>query len=69
MFGKKSKIAELEIKVKNRDKLIGEQQRTIECLKDVINSLEEDLKALKEEAYKTAKKPVKKRTSRPQKSN
>jgi regulator of replication initiation timing len=32
---------------------------TIECLKEVINSLEEDNKALREEAYKTAKRPRK----------
>ena len=36
-----------------------EQARTIECLKEVINSLEEDLASLKAEAYKTAKKPRK----------
>ena len=43
---------------------IDELERTIECLKEVINSLEEDNKALKEEAFKTAKKPRKTTTKK-----
>ena len=34
------------------------QNMTIEILKQVINSLEEDLQLLRAEAYKTAKKPA-----------
>ena len=66
MFTKKDRlIANQKIMIENRDKLIEQQCMTIECLKEVINSLEEDLKALKEEAFKNTKK----RTSRPRKSN
>lgn len=41
-----------------KDRKIANQQMTIECLKEVINSLEEDLQCLREQAYKTAKKPT-----------
>ena len=49
---------DLKTSLKNRDILINDQQNLISNLKSVINSLEEDLKAVKEEAYKTAKKPT-----------
>lgn len=66
MFTRKDrKIANLTAMVENRDKLIGDQLETIKVLRQVINSLEDDLSAIREEAYKTAKK----RTSRPSKSN
>jgi len=56
MFTKKDReIANQKVKIANRDKLIGEQQRTIDCLKSVIDSLEEDLQCAREEAYKNAK--------------
>ena len=44
---------------KDLREVIKEQGMTIECLKEVINSLEDDLHDLREEAYKTAKKPRK----------
>ena len=60
------RIDNLHLAIEQRDKLIGDQRdvmkeqgMTIECLKEVINSLEEDLAAVREEAYKTAKKPRK----------
>lgn len=60
------RIDNLYIAIENRDKLIGDQRdvmkeqgMTIECLKEVINSLEEDLHDLRAEAYKTAKQPRK----------
>ena len=66
MFTRKDrKIANLTAMVENRDKLIGDQLETIKVLRQIINSLEEDLSAIREEAYKT----VKKRTSRPSKSS
>lgn len=39
----------------NKTKKIKELERTIEYLKSVINSLEEDNQSLKEEAFKAAK--------------
>jgi len=60
------RIDNLYLAIENRDKLIGDQRdvmkeqgMTIECLKEVINSLEDDIHDLREEAYKTAKKPRK----------
>lgn len=59
MFTRKDrKIANLTAMVENRDKLIGDQLETIKILRQVINSLEDDLSAIREEAYKTAKKPT-----------
>ena len=47
--------------IKEKDIIIGRQLMTIECLKEVINSLEEDNNALREEAYKTVKKSTTRR--------
>ena len=56
MFTKKDcEIANQRIKIANRDKLIEDQERTINCLKSIIDSLEEDLQCAKEEAYINAK--------------
>lgn len=63
MFRNK-KIADLKSKIKNMDKLIEDQARTIEVLKSIVNSLEEDLACLRIEAFKNQK-----RTSRSKKSN
>lgn len=55
-FTKKDReIANLNAKVKNRDKLIDDQARTIEGLKIIINSLEEDLKSAREASFENAK--------------
>lgn len=63
MFTRKDrKIANLTAMVKNRDILIGDQERLIKTMREVIDSLIEDNKSLLEQAYK-------KRTSRPSKSN
>ena len=56
MFTKKDrKIANQKVMIENRDKLIGDQQRTIVCLKSVVNSLEDEIVSLREEAYKNIK--------------
>lgn len=83
MFTKKDrKIANLTVMVENRDKLIKGQEETIETLRKVIISLEEDLKETRAINYENAcnleantckdkgpKKEAKKRTSRQKKSN
>lgn len=69
-FTKKDrKIANLEAKIKNRDILIGDMEKTIEGLKEVINSLIDDNKELREKAFEGAKKEVKKgKVGRPKKN-
>lgn len=52
---KDREILNLEAKVENRDKLINDQVRTIEGLKSVINSLEEDLKSARNASYEMIK--------------
>lgn len=52
---KDRKILNLEAKVKNRDTLIDDQVRTIESLKTVINSLEDDLKSARSASYELIK--------------
>jgi uncharacterized coiled-coil protein SlyX len=58
MSKKERRIKNLEVMVNGRDKLIADQEDIIANLKLMVKSLEEDLKAVKEEAYKTAKKPT-----------
>ena len=66
---KDRKIANLEAKIKNRDILIGDMEKTIEELKEVINSLIDDNKELREKAFENAKKEVKKgKVGRPKKN-
>ena len=69
-FTKKDrKIANLEAKIKNRDRLIGDMERTIERFRAVINSLEDENKELREKAFEGAKKEVKKgKVGRPKKN-
>lgn len=65
MFGSKSReIEELNDKIKNRDILIEDQSRTIEALKAVINSLEDDVKSLREASFESSKKETKKTTTK-----
>lgn len=52
---KDRKILNLEAKIKNRDKLIDDQARTIEGLKTVINSLEDDLQSARSASYELIK--------------
>lgn len=52
---KDRKILNLEAKVKNRDTLIDDQARTIESLKSIINSLEDDLKSARSASYEMIK--------------
>lgn len=56
-------IANQEIKIKNRDKLIEDLQRTVVCYKHAIESLELEVEALRTEAYKTVKKPRTKKSA------
>ena len=69
-FTKKDrKIANLEVKIKNRDILIGDMERLIDTLKQTIISLEDDNKELREKAFENAKKEVKKgKVGRPKKN-
>lgn len=69
-FGRKDrKIANLEAKIKNRDILIGDMEKTIEGLKQTINSLIDDNKELREKAFENAKKEIKKgKVGRPKKN-
>lgn len=65
IFTKKDrKIANLEAKVKNRDKIIYDQANVIDSLKAVINSLEDDLKAQREVSYELLQKQPKRRTKK-----
>ena len=65
IFTKKDrKIANLEAKIKNRDKIIGDQARLIDGLKAVINSLEDDLKESREVSYELLQKTNKKKTTK-----
>ena len=41
-----------------KDKIIEEQSKTIACLSQVINSLEDDLKAAREVAFESKKNPL-----------
>ena len=66
---KDRKIANLEAKIKNRDILIGDMEKTIEGLKQTINSLIDDNKELREKAFENAKKEIKKgKVGRPKKN-
>ena len=66
MFTRKDrKIANQKVMIENRDKFIEQQEKSILCLRAIIESMAEDLEAVREIAFKTAKK----RTSRPSKSN
>lgn len=66
MFTRKDrKIANQKVMIENRDKFIEQQEKSILCLRAIIESMTEDLEAVREIAFKTAKK----RTSRPSKSN
>ena len=56
-------IANQEIKIKNRDKLIEDLQRTVVCYKNAIESLELEVEALRTEASKTVKKPRTKKSA------
>lgn len=51
----KNRISNLKLLIAARDNFIAQQEMTIECLKEVINSLEEENQSLREVAYKTAK--------------
>lgn len=65
IFTKKDrKIANLEAKIKNRDKIIGDQTRVIDGLKAVINSLEDDLKEAREVSYELLQKTNKKKITK-----
>lgn len=61
---KDRKILNLEAKIKNRDQLIDDQARTIEGLKSVINSLEEDLKSARSASYEMIKDLAENTTSK-----
>ena len=61
---KDRQILNLEAKVENRDKLINDQARTIEGLKSVINSLEDDLKSARNASYEMIKDLEKKDTAK-----
>lgn len=66
---KDRKIANLEVKIKNRDKLIGDLENTLSSLRDVINSLEDENKELREKVFENIKKEVKKgKVGRPKKN-
>ena len=66
---KDRKIANLEDKIKNRDILIGDLQRTIDGFRAVINSLEDENKELREQVFESVKKEVKKgKVGRPKKN-
>lgn len=66
---KDRKIANLKAKIKNRDILIGDLERTIEGFRAVINSLKDENKELREKAFENAKKEVKKaKVGRPKKN-
>lgn len=66
MFTRKDrKIANQKVMIENRDKFIEQQEKSILCLRAIIESMTKDLEAVREIAFKTAKK----RTSRPSKSN
>lgn len=41
-----------------KDRIIEQQARTIACLTEVINSLEEDLKSAREVAFESKKNPL-----------
>ena len=64
MSKKERRIKNLEVMVNGRDKLIADQEDIIANLRLMIKSLEEDLKAVKEEAYEGAKKEAKKTTKK-----
>lgn len=64
MSKKERRIKNLEAMVNGRDKLIADQEDIIANLKLMVKSLEEDLKAVKEEAYKGAIKQAKKTTKK-----
>ena len=64
MSKKERRIKDLEVMVNGRDKLIADQEDIIANLKLMVKSLEEDLKAVKEEAYEGAKKEAKKTTKK-----
>lgn len=64
MSKKERRIKNLEVMVNGRDKLIADQEDIIANLKLMVKSLEEDLKAVKEEAYEGAKKEAKKTTKK-----
>lgn len=59
---KDRRIRNLKAMVINRDKLIEDQAILIESLREIINSLEEDLKATKEASFEATKKERKTRT-------
>lgn len=64
LFKKDRKIKNLEIMVKNRDKLIGEQELIILNLREIINSLEDENKELREQAFENAKPKRKPKTKK-----
>lgn len=64
LFKKDRKIKNLEIMVKNRDKLIREQELIILNLREIINSLEDENKELREQAFENAKPKRKPRTKK-----
>ena len=66
---KDRQILNLEAKVENRDKLINDQARTIEGLKSVINSLEDDLKSARSASYEMVKDLEKSTTSKKDTAN
>lgn len=55
LFKKDKKIKNLEVIVKDKDKLIGEQELLISNLRQIINSLEDENKELREQAFENAK--------------
>ena len=59
---KDRRIRNLKAMVINREKLIEDQALLIESLRNIINSLEEDLKATKEASFEATKKERKTRT-------
>lgn len=64
LFKKDRKIRNLEAKVKNRDRLIKDQELLIVTLVGIIDSLEDDNKCLREESFENAKKSLKKKTKK-----